>query len=107
MPSECDLCQKPIQEFNSDLVGGKCLKFQDDSGEYYVTRCDACFEKDKSLRNYKKTEVYSRVCGYIRPTNQWNKGKQEEYNERVVFVDPNEDTEGVEGDLTSEEQKQE
>ncbi len=28
------------------------------------------------------TEVYSRVCGYFRPVNQWNKGKREEYNER-------------------------
>ena len=28
------------------------------------------------------TEVYSRVSGYFRPVNQWNKGKQEEFKER-------------------------
>jgi len=28
------------------------------------------------------TEVYSRVVGYYRPVNQWNKGKQAEFNER-------------------------
>lgn len=30
-------------------------------------------------------EVYSRVVGYIRPVQQWNPGKQEEFNERKVF----------------------
>ncbi len=27
-------------------------------------------------------EVYSRVVGYYRPVNQWNKGKQEEFYAR-------------------------
>ena len=27
-------------------------------------------------------EVYSRVSGYFRPVNQWNKGKKEEFSER-------------------------
>ena len=30
-------------------------------------------------------EVYSRVVGYFRPVNQWNKGKQEEFNQRKEF----------------------
>ena len=30
-------------------------------------------------------EVYSRVVGYFRPVNQWNKGKQEEFSERNEF----------------------
>ena len=33
----------------------------------------------------QKTEVYSRVCGYYRPVSNWNKGKQEEFKERVAF----------------------
>lgn len=32
-----------------------------------------------------KTEVYSRVVGYYRPVEQWNKGKQEEFKRRRVF----------------------
>jgi len=32
-------------------------------------------------------EVYSRVVGYFRPINQWNKAKKEEFNDRVV-MDP-------------------
>ncbi len=30
-------------------------------------------------------EVYSRVVGYYRPVNQWNKGKQEEFKERKEY----------------------
>ena len=30
-------------------------------------------------------EVYSRVCGYIRPVGQWNGGKQAEFNDRIMF----------------------
>jgi len=31
------------------------------------------------------TEVYSRPVGYLRPVNQWNKGKAEEFKERKTF----------------------
>jgi ribonucleoside-triphosphate reductase len=31
-------------------------------------------------------EVYSRVVGYIRPVQQWHKGKQQEYKERKEFA---------------------
>lgn len=31
-------------------------------------------------------EVYSRVVGYFRPVNQWNKGKKEEFFERTTFT---------------------
>jgi ribonucleoside-triphosphate reductase len=30
-------------------------------------------------------EVWSRVVGYIRPTNQWNKGKQAEFKDRKNY----------------------
>lgn len=30
-------------------------------------------------------EVYSRVVGYFRPINQWNKGKKEEFSERITY----------------------
>ena len=29
------------------------------------------------------SEVYSRVCGYFRPVQQWNRGKQEEFAQRA------------------------
>jgi len=30
-------------------------------------------------------EVYSRVVGYLRPVQAWNRGKQQEFAERKVF----------------------
>lgn len=30
-------------------------------------------------------EIYSRVCGYISPTTQWNEGKQAEFTDRKAF----------------------
>ncbi len=30
-------------------------------------------------------EIYSRVVGYLRPVNQWNKGKQTEFSQRKTF----------------------
>jgi len=32
-----------------------------------------------------KCEVYSRVVGYIRPIEQWNDSKQEEFKDRKMF----------------------
>ncbi|MDI6600654.1 MAG: ribonucleoside triphosphate reductase [Thermoanaerobacteraceae bacterium] len=34
----------------------------------------------------RDTEVYSRVVGYYRPVQCWNKGKQEEFSDRKEFV---------------------
>lgn len=33
----------------------------------------------------EKCEVYSRVCGYMRPVSGWNKGKRAEFARRLVF----------------------
>ena len=33
----------------------------------------------------REAEVYTRVVGYYRPVSMWNKGKQAEYQDRVVF----------------------
>ena len=44
-------------------------------------------QKDRQRCN-EKTEVYSRVVGYFRPVQQWNKGKQEEFKNRKTFDVP-------------------
>lgn len=36
-------------------------------------------------------EVYSRVVGYLRPIQNWNDGKQQEFADRQVFRVPDED----------------
>ena len=47
------------------------------SGEHFT--CPKCVIN-------QPCEVYSRIVGYLRPVQQWHKGKQEEYKERVEFV---------------------
>ena len=37
------------------------------------------------MRERTKCEVYSRVCGYLRPVQQWNEGKQSEFYDRKSF----------------------
>jgi len=32
-----------------------------------------------------RTEIYSRVVGYIRPVNHWNDAKQSEFEDRITF----------------------
>ena len=33
----------------------------------------------------QKCEVYSRVVGYLSPISEWNKGKKEEFEDRVEY----------------------
>jgi len=33
----------------------------------------------------KETEVYSRVTGFYRPSKLWNKGKKEEFKDRLHY----------------------
>ena len=44
----------------------------------YCPKCEAEGRKTKC-------EVYSRVVGYLRPVEQWNAGKQEEFKQRKTF----------------------
>lgn len=46
------------------------------NGEHFI--CPKCTIE-------QPCEVYSRIVGYLRPVQQWNKGKQEEFKERTVF----------------------
>jgi len=34
----------------------------------------------------KQTEVYTRIVGYYRSLKNWNKGKRDEYDQRVMFA---------------------
>ena len=47
-----------------------------------------------------KTEVFSRVSGYFRPVQQWNKGKQSEFNERK-YLDVNKALQMDKGDAAN------
>ncbi|MCD6476165.1 MAG: hypothetical protein J7K85_07910 [Anaerolineaceae bacterium] len=46
-----------------------------------LMKCDKCFERNHTL--HRKIDVYSRVVGYMRPVDNWNIGKKEEWKNRL------------------------
>ncbi len=48
-------------------------------GEHKI--CPKCAAEQKE----NSCEVYSRIVGYLRPVDQWNDGKQSEYEDRKLF----------------------
>ena len=83
----CHDCGKDIEIENEELVNGVMLSYKDSNGDVIkALKCNDCYLKDKSLKNFRKCEVYSRVVGYIRPIRQWNLGKKEEFNQRKEFI---------------------
>ena len=81
----CWDCGKEIALNGQDLVGAKLLKYKEENNEHIIIKCDECFKKNPSLTDYQPCEVYSRIVGYLRPVNQWNPGKQEEYKDRKNY----------------------
>jgi len=73
----CHDCGKKLKN------GDKCMLYN--TGEEAFVKCVKCHKADPLLRNYQDCEVYSRIVGYIRPVQQWNKGKREEFQDRVNY----------------------
>lgn len=65
------------------VTGGMVWKFMDIEKPFF--KCQPCFDKEPILRNYRPTEVWSRVCGFMRPVSGFNKGKQAEFHRRKMF----------------------
>lgn len=65
---------------------GSVYKIKRGIEDCYYFKCDACFAEDRTLRNYQDCEVFSRCVGYLRPVQQWNKGKREEFKMRKLFT---------------------
>ena len=69
---KCSKCngETEIAEFKNNKTGGV----------EELRECLSCG------RITQPTEVYSRVCGYLRPTSMWNKGKQGEFSARKLYT---------------------
>lgn len=37
------------------------------------------------MKQRTKCQIFSRVCGYIQPVENWNSGKVSEFSDRKVF----------------------
>jgi ribonucleoside-triphosphate reductase len=40
---------------------------------------------EEDIAGRTRCEVWSRICGYLRPIQQWNEGKESEFNDRKMF----------------------
>lgn len=82
----CHDCRSEIRiEESGQISNGLELVYDINGEKRRIFKCKDCFDKDKSLKNYQGCEVYSRVCGYLRPVQQWNFGKQQEFEERKEY----------------------
>ncbi len=68
-----------------EVKKGAVLVYEDNGEELFAAKCDQCFSQNEGISDYKKCEVYSRIVGYLRPVNQWNDGKRQEYSERKEY----------------------
>lgn len=88
----CRDCGKEIIIDGESIENGVYLTYDNAGEKINVLKCNECFAKNKALTNFQKCEVYSRVVGYIRPVEQWHKGKRQEYGERLEYNMPSGDS---------------
>ena len=88
----CHDCKKEAKVIATKVDGKLSSDITIDGGavyavekEFYI-KCEDCFNADPVLRNFRVTEQYSRVVGYMRPVSSWNEAKQQEFHKRKNFV---------------------
>ena len=91
---KCHDCQeetKVVATSNGSEItisGGAVYKTQIEGDDAFFVKCDSCFVKHPTLTDFRPVECYSRVVGYYRPINHWNKAKRAEFGMRKTFVEP-------------------
>lgn len=85
---KCHDCSKQILVEGEEIKNGVYLEYKNGEEKINIFKCNECYKKSPALTNYQPCEVYSRVVGYIRPVQQWHKGKKQEYGERTEFNMP-------------------
>jgi ribonucleoside-triphosphate reductase len=88
----CHDCKKEINIVDGEIKDAVYLVYDKDGEKINVFKCNDCYAKNPSLTNFQECEVYSRVVGYIRPVQQWHKGKKQEFGERQEFKMPSKDS---------------
>jgi hypothetical protein len=81
----CHDCEREIEVEGNEIKNGLMLVYESEREKISIFKCKECFEKSRELENYQPCEVYSRVVGYLRPVQQWNLGKQQEFKERKEY----------------------
>jgi anaerobic ribonucleoside-triphosphate reductase len=70
----CPHCESEIEEMVVE---------NDVDGFVAGTKVGVCHSCKKL---FTSCEIWSRVCGFLRPTDGWNPGKKAEFDERVEYI---------------------
>jgi anaerobic ribonucleoside-triphosphate reductase len=80
---DIEVCKKLLQR----IMGGYRIPYVTITPTFSVCPDHGYLPGEQYQCSYcgKETEVWSRVVGFYRPVQNWNKGKQSEFKERKVF----------------------
>ena len=89
LKGKCQSCERVVSiviweegfeiEGNGGVIVGKAWN---DMPEF---KCSECLERDHGMISPQRTEIFSRVCGYLRPVGHWNPGKKAEFKDRINY----------------------
>ena len=89
LKGKCQNCEKAVSvviweegfeiEGNGGIIVGKAWNGMPEF------KCSECLERDCGMISPQRTEVFSRVSGYLRPVSHWNPGKKAEFSIRTNF----------------------
>lgn len=89
LSGECQKCKSPVsiviweEGLQVEGNGGVIIGPADDDKPQF--KCSECLEKDGGRISPTKCEVFTRVCGYLRPVQGFNPGKREEFKMRTNY----------------------
>ncbi len=83
---KCFDCGCDIKIQDKDIENGVLLEYEDNDEQLFAMKCSDCYKKNEGISDYKKCEVYSRIVGYLRPVQNYNPGKKQEYEERKEYI---------------------
>ena len=86
--AKCHDCGAEIDFQDKLIKNGVMLSYEDGGEKLTIFKCLDCYAKSPSLTNFRECEVYSRIVGYLRPIQQWNEGKKQEFKERKEYRAP-------------------
>jgi len=90
LKGKCQKCKTEVvlvifQKDKENIEGNGGIIISDQFNAKPEFKCLKCLEEDNNMISPTKTEVFSRVCGYLRPIQSYNLGKKEEFRMRKNF----------------------
>ncbi len=87
---KCQDCQEPVSVviFASDRdnpEGNGGMIVGHDDLEPPMFKCSKCLDRDGNMISFTRPEIFTRVCGYLRPVKGFNPGKKAEWKDRTFY----------------------